>query len=536
MINNKKGITLIALVVTIVVLLILAGVSIAMLGGENGIIKQAVEAKDKNKKSEIEEKVNLAAQAASMDELGQEIKKDKFSEELDKNFGPGVANLEYDESQKEYTVTVDDYEVKVSNKGQVAEAVKSSISIKFTLSHTEEVPTAGGNVSEIREENVPIPTGFTYVEGTKDTGLVIADGEGNEFVWVPVNQNQKLTLEVTSKENITGIKLIGPDGAETTLTASGKTFNQEIAMTKNGVYTAEVSTANTTKTAEKRVTSLYAQDFEMNVIADLEDAKQYSNYNTIDELLTDKGYANIDALLEGEGYSTLAEYFGEEHIYVVGYEKEFKAGGRVFYNIYKDNNQNTESVNEYGGFYIARYEAGDGTTSSARTSSTLDTNVLVSKKGAYVYNYVDWETSRTLATGLESSNTAVTSQLITGAGWDRTLNWIIETGSKTENEVILDSRSWGNYNNSIGNAAENSGGSNMNYTTGRSEYWKANNIYDLAGNTWEWTQERNGTHSLLRGGSFDFDGDKGTASDRSDGGPTGQNAHLSFRVQLYINV
>ena len=167
---------------------------------------------------------------------------------------------------------------------------------------------------------------------------------------------------------------------------------------------------------------------------------------------------------------------------------------RVFYNGYMDNNQNTESVNKYGGFYIARYEAGS------------PGNTPVSKKGEYVYNYVDWETSRTLATGLESSNTAVTSQLITGAGWDRTLNWIIETGSKTENEVIADSRNWGNYSNSIGNAAENSGGSNMNYTTGRSEYWKANNIYDLAGNTDEWTQEwiqeKYDTCSTVRGGNF----------------------------------
>ena len=47
--QKAKGITLIALVVTIVVLLILAGVSISMLGGENGIIKQAVESKDKTK-------------------------------------------------------------------------------------------------------------------------------------------------------------------------------------------------------------------------------------------------------------------------------------------------------------------------------------------------------------------------------------------------------------------------------------------------------------------------------------------------------
>ena len=305
-------------------------------------------------------------------------------------------------------------------------------------------------------------------------------------------------------------------------------------MTENGVYTVEVSTANTTKTVEKRVTTLYAQDVEMDVILDLKYAKQY---NTIDELLTDKGYADIDALLEGEGYSTLAEYFGEEWIYVVGYEKEFKAGYRTHYNEDVDNNQNIESVNKYGGFYIARYEAGDETTSSARIVPTPNTNTLVSKKGAYVYNWVDWETSRTLATGLESSNTAVTSQLITGAGWDRTLNWIIETGSKTENEVILDSRSWGNYDNSTGNAAENSGFDNMNYTTGRSEYWKANNIYDLAGNTFEWAQEQEGKYiRFQRGGGLDTHGDVFPANHRNIANPTDQVDIISFRVQLYIEV
>ena len=535
--KTNKAITLIALVVTIVVLLILAGVSISMLTGENGIIKQAVEAKDKNKKGEIEDKVKLAAQAALTDSLGQGIEQNKFQKELDINFGSGVASIDYDETNQMYTVTVEDYEVEVSNKGLVGEVTKSSISIKLTLSHTEQVPTVGGNVAEIRDGNVPIPTGFSYVEGTRDTGLVIADDDGNEFVWVPVNQNQKLTLDVTSKENITGIKLTGPDGAETTLTASGKTFSQEITMTKNGVYTVEVSTATTTKIAEKRITNLYAQDVEMNVIQGLAYKKQNPDYNTMEELLTDKGYADIDALLDGTGYSTLAEYFGEEYIYVVGYEKEFKAGDRVYYNGYMDNHQNTESVNKYGGFYIARYEAGDGTTGSARTSSTADTNTLVSKKGAFVYNWVDWETSRTLSSGMYNTNTAVTSQLITGAGWDRTLNWIIETGSKTENEVIIDSRSWGNYDNSTGNAAEHSGSSNMNYTTGRSEYWKANNIYDLAGNEWEWTQEQTGTHSFDRGGNvFHNYGVLDPASSRLSDVPTTQVDNYSFRVQLYINV
>ena len=62
--TNNKGITLIALVITIIVLLILAGVSIAMLTGNNGILTQATNAKDETERAEIAEKVNMAIQAA----------------------------------------------------------------------------------------------------------------------------------------------------------------------------------------------------------------------------------------------------------------------------------------------------------------------------------------------------------------------------------------------------------------------------------------------------------------------------------------
>lgn len=58
-INKNKGITLIALVITIIVLLILAGVSIATLTGDSGILKQASKAKEETKLSEVKEKVNL---------------------------------------------------------------------------------------------------------------------------------------------------------------------------------------------------------------------------------------------------------------------------------------------------------------------------------------------------------------------------------------------------------------------------------------------------------------------------------------------
>lgn len=58
--NNNKGITLIALVVTIIVLLILAGVSIAMLTGENGILKNAKTAQENSAKGSLDEAAKIA--------------------------------------------------------------------------------------------------------------------------------------------------------------------------------------------------------------------------------------------------------------------------------------------------------------------------------------------------------------------------------------------------------------------------------------------------------------------------------------------
>ena len=64
--KNNRGITLIALVVTIIVLLILAGISISMLTGQNGILNRATEAKEKTETSSVDEKRKLAQAEALM--------------------------------------------------------------------------------------------------------------------------------------------------------------------------------------------------------------------------------------------------------------------------------------------------------------------------------------------------------------------------------------------------------------------------------------------------------------------------------------
>ena len=457
-----------------------------------------------------------------------------------------------------FTVTYTDsgrsYIVETNGEITGGEKDETGIAIKLTLTHENKTLNVSElpNVKEVVDDNVPIPQEFYYVGGTKDEGIVISDTpnddldnskHGNQFVWIPVNQNQKLMLEVESKENITEIVVTQPDGSKSTISASGKTYNDEITMTKNGVYEVEVKTATTSKIASKRVSSLYAQDvkaFTSTMTATFEVAAD-EKYNTVSELLEAKGVASIETLLSTGGYPSIEIYMMSEMIYVEELKEEFEGLMKSMMAEFEDHNQNLESVNKYGGYYIGRYEAGDGTTTSERTSSTSDTNTLVSKKGAYVYNYITNDSAKSLSSGMYSGNGAVTSQLITGAGWDRTLNWIIETGEQTEEQteenVLFNSSSWGNYNNSTGNAATNAGPENMNFTTGRSEYWKANNIYDLAGNTWEWTQETyQSTYSVSRGGNYYDGGDNFPAGYRNRRSPDVQSDDGSFRTQLYINV
>ena len=514
--KNTKGITLIALVVTIIILLILAGVSIAMLTGNNGVLTQAKSAKENTRVGEVQEKVKLAAQAALTDNLGNGIEKEKFQEELNNMFTQGEqVGLEYDETNKKYTVTVDKYEVEVSNMGAVGEAKEAVIQAKLTLTYKNTEQKAGENVASVVDKNVPIPTNFYYVGGTKDTGVVISDNSadenqgvdsilsGNQFVWVPVNQNQKLQIDVTSKDDIASISLKDPFGEEK-LTESnvGKTYNKkDQEPTINGTYSLTITTATgKTKSIKLNVNSLYKQQF-----TPLDIMAKANGFNDLESYAKSMNFETADAMIE---------------IYSQSCKQT------------TDNDTNQESVNTYGGFYIARYEAGDGDANGTpRSSSSSNSNTVVSKKGAIVYNYISQTDSITRAESMYAGK----SKLISGAGWDRTLNWLIETKAKTENEVFVNSSSWGNYDDSTGNAKTNSGEGNMNYTTGRNEAWKANNIYDLAGNVWDWTTEAYSSDKRVqRGGSY-CNGGSGTPASCRANDVSGQSINdFGFRPALYL--
>ena len=108
-INKNKGITLIALVITVIVLLILAGVSIAMLTGENGILNQAKKAKEETEIASEEEKVKLATSGALLQDNGESIIQSNLQSELSKYFDTedfSISSGTNDEGKNGFIVTV----------------------------------------------------------------------------------------------------------------------------------------------------------------------------------------------------------------------------------------------------------------------------------------------------------------------------------------------------------------------------------------------------------------------------------------------
>lgn len=125
--KEMKGITLIALVITIVVLLILAGVSINLLLGDNGIITKAKEAKDSYSKSAVKEKVGFLLNEYEIDKATGENA--EFAKFLRKNLQVGVAEKE----DGSYSFILGDWQV-VTSESKIISIEKFKLDINKTYS------------------------------------------------------------------------------------------------------------------------------------------------------------------------------------------------------------------------------------------------------------------------------------------------------------------------------------------------------------------------------------------------------------------
>ena len=207
-VKKQTGITLIALVITIIVLLILAGVSIATLTGNNGILKQANQAKENNNREAAKEKVQVEALGSISKDAGK-FDKDMFKNNLNTNLKIKKDDIEEitDEKGTKIIVPIDGYKVIVNAEtGEIIEPTNgsddteiSSVKPGIVVSKTEKNNYSDGT------NMATVPQGFT-VSGLLEeqiiaNGLVIYDipeaevsnvdwstaaTKYNQFVWIPV--------------------------------------------------------------------------------------------------------------------------------------------------------------------------------------------------------------------------------------------------------------------------------------------------------------------------------------------------------------
>ena len=370
--KNRKGITLVALVITIVVILILAGVSLNLIFGENGILRKSEYTANKYSKQNENEQTELNDINLWIDESTEKLIKVNVNEKAKIN---GTINGE-----------------KASNNNPVIPKGY--------------IPIDAGNA--IWGDGISSPA-----QNSVDNGLVIKDDDGNEWVWVPVDEETiKKMYVVSDKEN--GEKLAG----ETEITT--KFYSNTTTIGKEG---------DTVKIDRVKPNESEYREPDLVTKYDLEE--EY--------------YKNI---LDFKSPKDMAEAFTKE------YENMLK------------------SIAKYGGFYIGRYEL---------------SNEGVQKRKTVLFNTTWYNLYKECAT-LNASE-KVETRMIWGVQWDLTCDFISKKGEK---KSITDSRSWGNFLDSIDNAAVMDGTTKKygeGQTTGFSEYWKANNIYDFAGNYVEWTQE-----------------------------------------------
>ena len=184
--KNARGITLIALVITIIVLLILVGITINALSGENGILKRATQAKSKTGRANALEQINLAIITARTEGLGQ-VDKTVLRNEITKA-GMTVKtdgdDLPYEVVSDKYLFRInEDYTVEeISGIGLSKKELKLFSGESETITATLTEGVTGTITWESADKNVAtVENGKITAVGTTGSTTITAKVEGTEY-------------------------------------------------------------------------------------------------------------------------------------------------------------------------------------------------------------------------------------------------------------------------------------------------------------------------------------------------------------------
>ena len=352
---------------------------------------------------------------------------------------------------------------------ETKENLSSEIGVSITAEPKQPGEEANGGsstVSSIKTTKPYLPTGFTQVTGTNlDNGLTIQDSKGNQYVWVEVPMTQE--VYPTAGLGITSFK----DEEYIKIEKDLQNYTDD-CVGKENVY-EPVSFRKGNKIEIKQLG--YVK---------LEETK-----NVIEQV--------VDSVFE--------KRFSDEY-------SSDAATGLTSEQYYELKKKMLKSIYQNGGFYVGKYEAGiEEKPKTSGSSSTAPTEIPVIKQNAYPYNYVTCSQAQTLASSMESGS--YNTSLMFGVQWKLTLKYL-ETKGTTQADLITDSTSWGNCRDSIFNITNANSKyaifNTSNYTlgdwtsgaygakgsdtiillsTGASDTFSKQGIYDIAGNVCEWTLE-----------------------------------------------
>ena len=445
--KNKKGITLIALVVTVVVLIILAGVSINAVLGDNGIIKKANQAASVTKEAEVKEAINrtilefyLTNDYETLEDFLKAKAEDGSIDSVTKN------------ADGTLTVKKGNYSVTVENKTN----------------------SSGGSSSGGETQTPEITVGEAKVVANSDgTGSAITDAAS---VYLGS------TLYITFSHSITG----GTTTVDKTI---------PYAVTKNGTYTFTVTGTVNGKSYTKNV-SVTVNQFKT--------AKDYVATNVEvtypdGKVWVPEGFRiSTDAAETVQGGVVIEDKEGNQFVWVpvatlADYKRTWYKGEGSLSN-YSETLPEDEktSVETYKGFYIGRYEAGDKENTEAKTlrSSNDVTKTVTIKANQAPYNYVKRTQAVSLAEGFATKQGyKAKTKLVSSYAWDTTIAFMQKVNSDYGS-----SSEEGNYNDTtfsytdiIGATKTKAKSSSVLVPTGQTT--PVCNIYDMGGNVGEWTTE-----------------------------------------------
>ena len=492
--KNKKGITLIALVVTVVVLIILAGVSINAVLGDNGIIKKANQAASVTKEAEVKEAINrtilefyLTNDYETLEDFLKAKAEDGSIDSVTKN------------ADGTLTVKKGEYSVTVENKTN----------------------SSGGSSSGGETQTPEITIGeIKVVADSTGTGTAITDANsvylGN-------------TLYITFVHSITG-----------GTTVVDKTI--PYAVTKNGTYTFTVTGTVNGKSYTKNVSVTVNQ---------FKDVYEYMQTNTKvtysdGEVWVPEGFKVAgDSASTVQGGIVIEDKAGNQFVWVPvatidDYKRTWYTGYGAFsgYSEALPEDEKT-SVERYKGFYIGRYEAGDKESTVAKTlrSSNDVTKTVTIKANQAPYNYVRRTQAVSLAEGFATKQGyKAKTKLVSSYAWDTTIAFLQKVnsdyGSSSEEGNYYDTTF--SYTDITGATKTKASDSEVLVPTGQTT--PVCNIYDMGGNVWEWTTESYSSTTYpyaKRGGRYSGDFASGPAGSRffdSDDA----NASYGFRLTLFM--